>query len=128
MKKLTLPLAILGIIGLLLYDQGYFKPTNFLKCKHVNGKFYLKIDQAKKIAMEFTNDEFNKGEQVKEFDVSIKENYFMLTNNLAFDPPYRGSKTDDIFPINRKSLKIYNPQAKLNLGTCEIINSKKNKI
>jgi len=49
----------------------------------------------------------------------------MFSDDMAWDPPPGYSKTDDVFPINRKTLKIYDPIKKKNLGQCS---SQENKI
>jgi len=43
----------------------------------------------------------------------------MLDDDMQWDPPPGYSKTDSVFPIHRKTLKIYDPIKKINLGQCK---------
>ena len=125
-SKDKLAIAVVVFVGgyLLLKDAGYFKPTNYLECKNNRGKFYLKIIQSKKKAEEYPNRGFKESEIIKSFNLSVKKNYMMLSNDDQFDPPQSYTKTNDIFPINRKTLKIYDPNKKINLGQCITFDNK----
>ena len=114
------------IVGFVVSNEmRLFKPTNYLECKTNKGTFYLKIIQRTYTAEEYPNSKYREDEIIKSFDVNIKKNYMMFSDDMAWDPPPGYSKTDDVFPINRKTLKIYDPIKKINLGQCT---SEENKI
>lgn len=125
-------LIVIGIIGLyFLYDVGFFKSPDHLKCNDIKrGIFYLKINQNDKTASEYTNDTFNEGSEIKSFNIQIRENFIMFSDDLSMEPSRGLSKTDSIFPIQRQTLMIYDPTVKINYGKCELIkiNKKFNKI
>ena len=62
---------------------------------------------------------------VKGFTVDTNKNYMSLVEHGGIVSLDKKSKTEDLFFINRKSLKIYDPIKKVNLGQC---NSNENKI
>ena len=121
-------LIVIGIIGLyFLYDVGFFKSPDLLKCNdNRKGIFYLKIDQHKKTASEYTNDSFKEDFEIKSFNIQIRENFIMFSDDLSMEPPRGISKTDSIFPIQRQTLIIYDPTVKINYGKCELIKINKN--
>ena len=124
-KQITIVVIVLLVGGAIANGMRLFEPTNYLECKSKKGTFYLKIIQRTYTAEEYPNSKFKEDEIVKSFDVSIKKNYMMLSDDNQWDLPPGFSKTDDIFPINRKTLKIYDPIKKKNLGQCT---SQENKI
>ena len=107
------------------YNTNFFKPTDYLECKNSRGVFYLKIIQSKNKAEEYPNSNYKKDEVVKTFNLNIKENYIMFDTDGQYSSPKSITKTDDVFPINRKTLKIYDPIKRINLAQCS---SKNNKI
>ena len=110
---------IVGFFGWVIANElRLFKPTNYLECKTNRGTFYLKIIQRTYKAGEYPNNQFKEDEIIKSFDVNIKKNYMMFSDDMQWDPPPGYSKTDSVFPINRKTLKIYDPIKKINLGQC----------
>ena len=114
------------IVGFVVSNQmRLFKPTNYLECKTNKGTFYLKIIQRTYTAEEYPNSKYKKDEIIKSFNVDFKKNYIMLDDDMQWDPPPGYSKTDSVFPIHRKTLKIYDPIKKINLGQCT---SEENKI
>ncbi len=124
-QKIVLVLAVVFFGWVIANELRLFKPTNYLECKTNKGTFYLKIIQKKYKAEEYPNNKFKEDEIIKSFDVDIKKNYMMLSDDMGWSPPPGYSKTDSIFPINRKTLKIYDPIKKKNLGQCT---SQENKI
>ena len=106
-------------------EMRLFKPTNYLECKTNKGTFYLKIIQRTYTAEEYPNSKYKEDEIIKSFNVNFKKNYIMLDDDMQWDPPPGYSKTDSVFPIHRKTLKIYDPIKKINLGQCT---SEENKI
>ena len=109
----------------LSYNTNFFKPTNYLECKNSRGVFYLKIIQSKNKAEEYPNNRYKTDEVIKSFNLNIKKNYIMFDNDGQYYPPKSITKSDDIFPINRKTLKIYDPIKRINLAECS---SKDNKL
>ena len=99
-------------------EMRLFKPTNYLECKTNKGTFYLKIIQRTYTAEEYPNSKYKEDEIIKSFNVDFKKNYIMLDDDMQWDPPLGYSKTDSVFPIHRKTLKIYDPIKKINLGQC----------
>ena len=99
-------------------EMRLFKPTNYLECKTNKGTFYLKIIQRTYTAEEYPNSKYKEDEIIKSFNVNFKKNYIMLDDDMQWDPPPGYSKTDSVFPIHRKTLKIYDPIKKINLGQC----------
>ncbi len=124
-QKIVLVLAVVFFGWVIANELRLFKPTNYLECKTNKGTFYLKIIQKKYKAEEYPNNKFKEDEIIKSFDVDIKKNYMMLSDDMGWIPPPGYSKTDSIFPINRKTLKIYDPIKRKNLGQCT---SQENKI
>tara|TARA_B100000927_G_scaffold283991_1_gene272359 strand:- start:112 stop:504 length:393 start_codon:yes stop_codon:yes gene_type:complete len=124
-QNIAIVAAVLFFGWVIANEMRLFKPTNYLECKTKKGTFYLKIIQRTKTAEEYPNSKFKEDEIVKSFDVDIKKNYMMLSDDMGWNPPPGFSKTDDVFPINRKTLKIYDPIKKKNLGQCT---SQENKI
>ena len=124
-EKIVLVLAVVFFGWVIANELRLFKPTNYLECKTNKGTFYLKIIQKKYKAEEYPNNKFKEDEIIKSFDVDIKKNYMMLSDDMGWSPPPGYSKTDSIFPINRKTLKIYDPIKRKNLGQCT---SQENKI
>ncbi len=117
-EKISLVVLAL-IVGFVVSNQmRLFKPTNYLECKTNKGTFYLKIVQRTYTAEEYPNSKFREDEIIKSFNVDFKENYIMLDDDMQWDPPPGYSKTDSVFPIHRKTLKIYDPIKKINLGQC----------
>jgi hypothetical protein len=100
------------------YNTNFFEPTNYLECKNSRGVFYLKIIQSKNKAEEYPNSKYKTNEVIKSFNLNKKKNYIMLDNDGQYSPPKSITKTDDIFPINRKTLKIYDPIKRINLAEC----------
>ena len=126
MKKLLSIIVLALIVGFVVSSEmRLFKPTNYLECKTNKGTFYLKIIQRTYTAEEYPNSKFREDEIIKSFNVDFKENYIMLDDDMQWDPPPGYSKTDSVFPIHRKTLKIYDPIKKINLGQCT---SEENKI
>ena len=124
-EKISLVVLAL-IVGFVASSElRWFEPTNYLECKTNKGTFYLKIIQRTYTAEEYPNSNYKEKEIIKSFNVSIQKNYLMLDNDGQWDPPPSYTKTDDIFPIHRKTLKIYDPIKKINLGQCT---SEENKI
>lgn len=118
-KELITLISVVIVGGyFVLNEYGYFKPTNYLECKNNRGTFYLKIIQSRGKAEEYPNGNFDEDDIIKSFNLDIKKNYMMLNNDGQFDPPRRFTKTNDLFPIHRKTLKIYDPIKKINLGQC----------
>ena len=96
---------------------GWYKPTNYLKCEIKTETLYLKINQRTKIASEYLDKDYKS--QVNEFNVDMNDNYVSLTPVGATTFLDGKSKwPDDIAFINRKTLKIYDPGKKINLGQC----------
>ena len=124
-QKIVLVLAVVFFGWVIANELRLFKPTNYLECKTNKGTFYLKIIQKKYKAEEYPNNKFKEDEIIKSFDVDIKKNYMMLSDDMGWSPPPGYSKTVSIFPINRKTLKIYDPIKNKNLGQCT---SEENKI
>jgi len=124
-KKISLVVLALIVGFVVSSEMRLFKPTNYLECKTNKGTFYLKIIQRTYTAEEYPNSKFREDEIIKSFNVDFKENYIMLDDDMQWDPPPGYSKTDSVFPIHRKTLKIYDPIKKINLGQCT---SEENKI
>ena len=124
-QKIVLVLAVVFFGWVIANELRLFKPTNYLECKTIKGTFYLKIIQRTYKAEEYPSNKFKEDEIIKSFDVDIKKNYIMLSDDMGWSPPPGYSKTDSIFPINRKTLKIYDPIKRKNLGQCT---SQENKI
>jgi len=117
-EKISLVVLAL-IVGFVASSElRWFEPTNYLECKTNKGTFYLKIIQRTYTAEEYPNSNYKEKEIIKSFNVNIQKNYLMLDNDGQWDPPPAYTKTDDIFPIHRKTLKIYDPIKKINLGQC----------
>jgi hypothetical protein len=117
-EKISLVVLAL-IVGFVVSSQmRLFKPTNYLECKTNKGTFYLKIIQRTYTAEEYPNSKYKEDEIIKSFNVDFKKNYIMLDDDMQWDPPLGYSKTDSVFPIHRKTLKIYDPIKKINLGQC----------
>ena len=124
-EKISLVVLAL-IIGFVASSElRWFEPTNYLECKTNKGTFYLKIIQRTYTAEEYPNSKYKEDEIIKSFNVDFKKNYIMLDDDMQWDPPPGYSKTDSVFPIHRKTLKIYDPIKKINLGQCT---SEENKI
>ena len=118
-EKISLIVLAL-IVGFVVSNQmRLFKPTNYLECKTNKGTFYLKIIQRTYTAEEYPNSKYKEDEIIKSFNVDFKKNYIMLDDDMQWDPPPGYSKTDSVFPIHRKTLKIYDPIKKINLGQCK---------
>ena len=118
-EKISLFVLVL-IVGWVVSDElRLFKPTNYLECKTNKGTFYLKIIQRSYKAEEYPNSNYKESEIIKSFNLDIKKNYMLLDNDDQWDPPKSYTKTNDIFPIHRKTLKIYDPIKKINLGECK---------
>jgi len=118
-EKISLVVLAL-IVGFVVSNQmRLFKPTNYLECKTNKGTFYLKIIQRTYTAEEYPNSKYKEDEIIKSFNVDFKKNYIMLDDDMQWDPPPGYSKTDSVFPIHRKTLKIYDPIKKINLGQCK---------
>ena len=118
-EKISLVVLAL-IVGFVAYSEfRWFEPTNYLECKTNKGTFYLKIIQRTYTAEEYPNSKYKKDEIIKSFNVDFNENYIMLDDDMRWDPPPGYSKTDSVFPIHRKTLKIYDPIKKINLGQCK---------
>ena len=124
-KKISLVVLALIVGFVVSSEMRLFKPTNYLECKTNKGTFYLKIIQRTYTAEEYPNSKFREDEIIKSFNVDFKKNYIMLDDDMQWDPPPGYSKTDSVFPIHRKTLKIYDPIKKINLGQCT---SEENKI
>ena len=124
-KKISLVVLALIVGFVVSSEMRLFKPTNYLECKTNKGTFYLKIIQRTYTAEEYPNSKFREDEIIKSFNVDFKENYIMLDDDMQWNPPPGYSKTDSVFPIHRKTLKIYDPIKKINLGQCT---SEENKI
>ena len=117
-EKISLVVLAL-IVGFVASSElRWFEPTNYLECKTNKGTFYLKIIQRTYTAEEYPNSNYREDEVIKSFNVDFKKTYIMLDNDGQWDPPKSYTKTDDIFPIHRKTLKIYDPIKKINLGLC----------
>ena len=118
-EKISLVVLAL-IVGFVAYSEfRWFEPTNYLECKTNKGTFYLKIIQRTYTAEEYPNSKYKEDEIIKSFNVDFKKNYIMLDDDMQWDPPPGYSKTDSVFPIHRKTLKIYDPIKKINLGQCK---------
>ena len=124
-QKIALFVGIVFLGWAFANEARLFKPTNYLECKTNRGTFYLKIIQRTYKAEEYPSNKFKEDEIIKSFDVDINKNYIMLSDDMGWSPPPGYSKTDSIFPINRKTLKIYDPLKRKNLGQCT---SQENKI
>ena len=124
-EKISLVVLALIVGFVVSSEMRLFKPTNYLECKTNKGTFYLKIIQRTYTAEEYPNSKFREDEIIKSFNVDFKKNYIMLDDDMQWDPPPGYSKTDSVFPIHRKTLKIYDPIKKINLGQCT---SEENKI
>ncbi len=124
-EKISLIVLALIVGWAFANEARLFKPTNYLECKTNRGTFYLKIIQRTYKAEEYPSNKFKEDEIIKRFDVDINKNYIMLSDDMGWIPPPGYSKTDSIFPINRKTLKIYDPINRKNLGQCT---SQENKI
>ena len=124
-EKISLVVVALIVGFVVSSEMRLFKPTNYLECKTNKGTFYLKIIQRTYTAEEYPNSKFREDEIIKSFNVDFKKNYIMLDDDMQWDPPPGYSKTDSVFPIHRKTLKIYDPIKKINLGQCT---SEENKI
>ena len=118
-EKISLVVLAL-IVGFVASSElRWFEPTNYLECKTNKGTFYLKIIQRTYTAEEYPNSKYKEDEIIKSFNVDFKKNYIMLDDDMQWDPPPGYSKTDSVFPIHRKTLKIYDPIKKINLGQCK---------
>ena len=124
-EKISLVVLALIVGFVVSSEMRLFKPTNYLECKNNKGTFYLKIIQRTYTAEEYPNSKYKEDEIIKSFNVNFKKNYIMLDDDMQWDPPPGYSKTDSVFPIHRKTLKIYDPIKKINLGQCT---SEENKI
>jgi len=124
-EKISLIVLALIVGFVFSSEMRLFKPTNYLECKTNKGTFYLKIIQRTYTAEEYPNSKYREDEIIKSFNVDFKKNYIMLDDDMQWDPPPGYSKTDSVFPIHRKTLKIYDPIKKINLGQCT---SEENKI
>ena len=118
-EKISLVVLALIVGFVVSSEMRLFKPTNYLECKTNKGTFYLKIIQRTYTAEEYPNSKFREDEIIKSFNVDFKKNYIMLDDDMQWDPPPGYSKTDSVFPIHRKTLKIYDPIKKINLGQCK---------
>ena len=117
-EKFSLVVLALIVGFVFSNEMRLFKPTNYLECKTNKGTFYLKIIQRTYTAEEYPNSKYKEDEIIKSFNVDFKKNYIMLDDDMQWDPPPGYSKTDSVFPIHRKTLKIYDPIKKINLGQC----------
>jgi hypothetical protein len=117
-KKISLVIVALIVGFVVSSEMRLFKPTNYLECKTNKGTFYLKIIQRTYKAEEYPNSIYREDEIIKSFDIDFKKTYIMFSDDLRWDPPPGYSKADSIFPIHRKTLKIYDPIKKINLGQC----------
>jgi len=117
-EKISLVVLALIVGFVVSSEMRLFKPTNYLECKTNKGTFYLKIIQRTYTAEEYPNSKYKEDEIIKSFNVDFKKNYIMLDDDMQWDPPPGYSKTDSVFPIHRKTLKIYDPIKKTNLGQC----------
>ena len=117
-EKISLIVLALILGWAFANEARLFKPTNYLECKTNRGTFYLKIIQRTYTAEEYPNSKYREDEIIKSFSVNFAENYIMLSDDMQWDPPPGYSKTDSVFPIHRKTLKIYDPIKKINLGQC----------
>ena len=117
--KISLVVLALIVGFVVSSEMRLFKPTNYLECKTNKGTFYLKIIQRTYTAEEYPNSKYKEDEIIKSFNVDFKKNYIMLDDDMQWDPPPGYSKTDSVFPIHRKTLKIYDPIKKINLGQCK---------
>jgi hypothetical protein len=123
-EKISLIVLAL-IVGFVVSDAlRLFKPTNYLQCTTDRGTFYLKIIQRTYTAEEYANSNYKESEIIKSFNVDIRKNYMMLDNDGQWDPPISYTKTNDVFPIHRKTLKIYDPLKGINLGQCTTTENK----
>tara|TARA_R110002012_G_scaffold161310_1_gene323505 strand:+ start:2395 stop:2781 length:387 start_codon:yes stop_codon:yes gene_type:complete len=118
-EKISLVVLALIVGFVVSSEMRLFKPTNYLECKTNKGTFYLKIIQRTYTAEEYPNSKYKEDEIIKSFNVDFKKNYIMLDDDMQWDPPPGYSKTDSVFPIHRKTLKIYDPIKKINLGQCK---------
>ena len=124
-KREKIALWVVGIIVVyaILTEARFFKPTNYLVCNNSKGTFYLKIIQRTYEAEEYADKNYKF--LVKGFTVDTNKNYMSLVEHGGIVSLDKKSKTENLFFINRKSLKIYDPIKKVNLGQC---NSNENKI
>ena len=122
-KRYEIHLVIIGFALFFLYNAGFFKPTNYLTCKHnYKGSFYLKIKQSTNRAFEYTNSNFKDDYIVRSFDINIKQNYISFTDDMSqtFE---EFSKSQDMFSINRTTLEMNDgPRV---IGQCVNKNDKK---
>jgi hypothetical protein len=117
-EKISLIVLALIVGFVVSSEMRLFKPTNYLECKTNKGTFYLKIIQRTYKAEEYSNSKFREDEIIKSFDINLAETYIMFSDDMQWDPPPAYTKTDSVFPIHRKTLKIYDPIKKINLGQC----------
>ena len=116
-EKVSQIALIVVVVFFIVMVGGWHKPTNYLKCEIKTDNLYLKINQRTKIASEYLDKDYKS--QVNEFDVDMNENYISLIPVGATTFLDGKSKwPDDIVFINRKTLKIYDPGKKINLGQC----------
>ena len=117
-QNITIVAAVLFFGWVIANELGLFEPTNYLECKTNKGTFYLKIMQGKNLAEEYPNNSYRQKEVIKSFSLANRKNYIMFTDDMQWDPPPGFSKTDDVFPIDKKTLEIYDPIKNKTLGKC----------
>ena len=100
----------------IIFEGRLLEPTNYLKCEMNKKDFYLKIIQRTYVAEEYLDKDYKL--QVADFELGIKENYMSFVKQGDVTYMDGKSRTDTLFFLNRKTLKIYDPVKKINLGQC----------